>query len=98
MAGGWRANAAGAVGDGRRIKLLGVASAKRYPLLPNVPAISETFAGFEIISYIGFMLPAKTPPSVIATLNKEVNAILSIDTMRSLAGQAGHDCRRRNTG
>jgi tripartite-type tricarboxylate transporter receptor subunit TctC len=72
-----------------KIKLLGVTSAKRYPLLPNVPAISETFAGFEIISYIGFMLPTKTPSSVIATLNKEVNAILATDTMRSWLDKQG---------
>ena len=31
------------------------------PLLPNVPAISETFPQFKIISYIGFMLPKNTP-------------------------------------
>ena len=65
-----------------KIKVLGVTSEKRYPLLPNVPAISETFEGFKIISYIGFMLPKKTPAPVIATLNKEVNQILGTDTMR----------------
>ncbi|WP_051379244.1 tripartite tricarboxylate transporter substrate-binding protein [Bradyrhizobium murdochi] len=32
-----------------KIKLLGVTSEKRFPLLPNLPAISETFAGFKII-------------------------------------------------
>jgi tripartite-type tricarboxylate transporter receptor subunit TctC len=72
-----------------RIKLLGVTSEARYPLLPSVPAISETFAGFKIISYIGFMLPAKTPPSVIATLNKEVNAILVTDAMKSWLDKQG---------
>jgi tripartite-type tricarboxylate transporter receptor subunit TctC len=72
-----------------KIKLLGVTSEKRFPLLPNVPAISETFAGFKIISYIGFMLPKKTPTSVIATLNKEVNAVLATDTMRAWLDKQG---------
>ncbi|MBR0830369.1 tripartite tricarboxylate transporter substrate binding protein [Bradyrhizobium manausense] len=71
------------------IKLLGVTSEKRYPLLPNVPAISETFPGFNIISYIGFMLPKKTPEPVIAALNKEVNAILVTDTMRAWLDKQG---------
>ncbi|MEH2508276.1 tripartite-type tricarboxylate transporter receptor subunit TctC [Bradyrhizobium sp. AZCC 1578] len=72
-----------------KIKLLGVTSEKRFPLLPNVPAISETFAGFKIISYIGFMLPKKTPTPVITTLNKEVNAVLATDTMRAWLDKQG---------
>jgi len=47
-----------------------------------VPAISETFPGFKIISYIGFMLPRNTPKPVVAALNKEMNQILAADTMR----------------
>ncbi len=72
-----------------KIKLLGVTSEQRYPLLPSVPAISETFPGFKIISYIGFMLPKKTPAEVIAALNKEVNAILATDTMRAWLDKQG---------
>lgn len=72
-----------------RIKLLGVTSEQRFPLLPNVPAISETFPGYKIISYIGFMLPKKTPAAVIAALNKEVNTILATDTMRAWLDKQG---------
>jgi tripartite-type tricarboxylate transporter receptor subunit TctC len=72
-----------------KIKLLGVTSEKRYPLLPNVPAISETFPGFKVISYIGLMLPKKTPAPVIAILNQEVNAILATDTMRMWLDKQG---------
>lgn len=72
-----------------RIKLLGVTSEQRFRLLPNVPAISETFPGYKIISYIGFMLPKRTPAAVIAALNKEVNGILATDTMRSWLDKQG---------
>ena len=72
-----------------KIKLLGVTSEKRYPLLPNVPAISETFPDFKIISYIGLMLPKKTPSSVLVALNKEVNAILASDPMRAWLDKQG---------
>src|SRR5438046_8606393 len=72
-----------------KIKVLGVTSEKRYPLLPNVPAISETFPEFKIISYIGFMLPRNTPKPVIATLNKEVNQILATDSMRAWLDKQG---------
>lgn len=72
-----------------KIKLLGVTSEQRYPLLPNVPAISETFPQFKIISYIGLMLPRNTPAPVIATVNKEVNAVLATDAMRSWLDKQG---------
>lgn len=72
-----------------KIKLLGVTSEKRYPMLPDVPAISETFPGFNIISYIGFMLPGKTPPGVVAALNKEVNAVLATEPMRAWLDKQG---------
>lgn len=72
-----------------KIKVLGVTSEQRYPLLPNIPAISETFPGFKIISYIGLMLPRKTPTSVIATLNKEVNQVLATDAMRAWLDKQG---------
>jgi tripartite-type tricarboxylate transporter receptor subunit TctC len=72
-----------------KIKLLGVTSEKRYPLLPNVPAISETFEQFKIISYIGFMLPRNTPKPVIATLNTEVNQILATESMRAWLDKQG---------
>src|SRR5437899_2138842 len=65
-----------------KIKVLGVTSEKRYPLLPDVPAISEAFPEFKIISYIGFLLPKNTPKPVIAALNKEVNQVLATDSMR----------------
>jgi tripartite-type tricarboxylate transporter receptor subunit TctC len=72
-----------------RIKVLGVTSEKRFPLLPEVPAISETFPQFKIISYIGFMLPRNTPKPVIDTLNKEVNQILASDSMRAWLDKQG---------
>jgi tripartite-type tricarboxylate transporter receptor subunit TctC len=72
-----------------KIKVLGVTSEKRFPLLPNVPAISETFPGFKIVSYLGFMLPKNTPAPVIAALNREVNQVLATDTMRAWLDKQG---------
>jgi tripartite-type tricarboxylate transporter receptor subunit TctC len=72
-----------------KIKVLGVTSDKRFPLLPNVPAISETLPEVKIISYIGFMLLKNTPAPVIAALNKEVNQVLTTDTMRAWLDKQG---------
>ncbi len=60
-----------------KIKFLGVTSEKRFPLLPEVPPISETFPGFNIDIYFGLMAPKGTPEPVIKALNAEVNKVLS---------------------
>ena len=51
-------------------------------MLPDVPAIGETFPQYNLISFMGLMVPRDTPQPVIATLNKEVNRILSDDATR----------------
>src|SRR2546423_11397546 len=41
-----------------RIRAIGVASSKRSPALPDVPAINESLSGFEADSWFGLMMPA----------------------------------------
>jgi tripartite-type tricarboxylate transporter receptor subunit TctC len=72
-----------------KIKLLGVTSEKRFPLLPDVPAISETFPGFNVVTYMGLMVPKATSAAVIATLNTEVNRVLSSPDTREWLEKQG---------
>ena len=51
-------------------------------MLPDVPAIGETFPHYNLISYMVLMLPRDTPPAVVAILNREMNRILSDDGTR----------------
>ncbi|MCC7347926.1 MAG: tripartite tricarboxylate transporter substrate binding protein [Variibacter sp.] len=52
------------------IKALGVTSAKRWPTLPDMPAISETLPGYDSIPWYGLFATAGTPPEILARLNK----------------------------
>ena len=55
---------------------LAVASAQRYPLLPNCPSLAELgYPGAEGSSWVGFWVPKGTPANVVAALNKAINAI-----------------------
>jgi len=64
--------------EGRRIKVLGVATAKRVGALPDVPAVAEAgLPGFESIGWFGFVAPAGTPGEVIGKLNDAVVAALT---------------------
>jgi tripartite-type tricarboxylate transporter receptor subunit TctC len=53
-----------------KLKVLAVTTAQRSALLPDVPAVAETYPGFEIDTWWGLVAPAGTPMEVVQTLNK----------------------------
>jgi tripartite-type tricarboxylate transporter receptor subunit TctC len=61
-----------------RLRPIAVASAKRQPLLPNVPTIAETagFEGFQADQWYGLLTVAGTPQPIVDQLNKAVVAML----------------------
>jgi tripartite-type tricarboxylate transporter receptor subunit TctC len=60
-----------------RLRPIGVTTATRLEVLPNVPAVAEFVAGFEGIGFVGIGAPRSTPFEVIERLNKEINAFLA---------------------
>ena len=72
-----------------KIKFLGVTTEKRDPLLPDVPAISETYPGFNIDIYFGVMAPKRTPEAIVATLNSEFNKVLATPDVREALRKLG---------
>lgn len=60
-----------------RLKALAVTTAQRSSTLPDVPAIAETYPGFEIDTWWGLVAPAGTPPEVVQTLNKAFTEALA---------------------
>jgi tripartite-type tricarboxylate transporter receptor subunit TctC len=57
---------------------IAVTSAKRTPLLPDVPTVIESgVPGFEVLGWFGVFAPAGTPPDVIKRLNVEINKIIA---------------------
>ena len=61
---------------GGNVRALGVTSPKRWPSVPDVPAIAETVPGFESVGFYGISAPKGTPPEVIEILNKAVGEAL----------------------
>ena len=69
--------------DAGNVRALAVASTKRIPTWPEVPTMAELgFANFDYGGFVGLAAPAKTPASVIAFLNKELNAVIRSDDFR----------------
>ena len=62
--------------DGK-LRALAITSAKRSPLLPNLPTVAEAgLPGFESITWIGLVAPAGTPKAVVDRVNTELNTAL----------------------
>jgi tripartite-type tricarboxylate transporter receptor subunit TctC len=66
-----------------RLRMLAVSSPKRSPLLPNVPAISETLPNFGVAAWFGLAAPAGTPPDVMAKLNDAINKSIAEPAMQA---------------
>jgi tripartite-type tricarboxylate transporter receptor subunit TctC len=62
---------------GGSVRALGVTSAKRWPSVPDIPAIAETVPGYEATVFYGMSAPKGTPPEIVATLNKAINEVLN---------------------
>jgi tripartite-type tricarboxylate transporter receptor subunit TctC len=65
-----------------RVRALGVTSAKRTPLVPDLPTISESVPGYEFIGWYGLAAPSKTPAPVLGKLNAEVVGALKTPEFR----------------
>jgi tripartite-type tricarboxylate transporter receptor subunit TctC len=62
---------------GGSLRALGVTTAERSPLLPDVATVAEAVPGYEASALFGMGAPKKTPKEIIEKLNKEINALLA---------------------
>jgi tripartite-type tricarboxylate transporter receptor subunit TctC len=56
-----------------RLRALGVTTATRSDVLPDVPTIGETVLGYEASSWQGIGAPAHTPDEIVNRLNDDIN-------------------------
>ena len=74
---------------GGKVKALAVTSAKRTPLLPNVPTVIESgLPGYEVNTYFGLFAPSGTPREILQRLQREAAAaVQSPEVKERFAGQ-----------
>ena len=65
-----------------RLRALAVTTAKRSKAIPDLPAISETVAGYDADNWYGLIAPARTPPLILDTLHREISAILQAPELK----------------
>jgi tripartite-type tricarboxylate transporter receptor subunit TctC len=79
----------GNIRDGR-LRAIGITGAVRNPTLPDVPTIAEAgLPGYESSLWQGYVMPARTPPGVIARANREVTSVLNDAGVRAALTEQG---------
>jgi tripartite-type tricarboxylate transporter receptor subunit TctC len=74
---------------GGRIKVLATTGAKRDPLIPELPTVAETVPGYDITQWWGVVVPARTPPAIVAKLHAEIIKALQAPEIRDLIAKQG---------
>ncbi len=61
-----------------KLKALAVGSPRPLPALPGVPAVAQTFAGFDTDGWQALMAPAGTPREILAQLSSEIARVMAM--------------------
>lgn len=73
-----------------KVKVLGVTSAQRSTLVPDIPTLNEQgFKGFDVSTWYGLFAPAGTPDEIVNLLAEKTIAFLSTPRARELFLQQG---------
>jgi tripartite-type tricarboxylate transporter receptor subunit TctC len=74
-----------------KVRALAILASERSPLLPDVPTMAEAgFPGLEASATFGLMLPAKTPPAVIAKVHAAMKKAISNPATRKQLDEMGY--------
>src|SRR4051812_32698587 len=74
-----------------RLRALGMSTAGRIALLPDVPAVGEFLPGYEAVATQGLGAPRGTPSEIIDTLNREINAGLADPKIMARLADLGNE-------
>src|SRR4051812_8494663 len=74
----------------KKVKALAVTSAARHPQLPDVPTMAESGVPDYVTTFwTGVIVPAGTPPEIVAKLNAAINDGLNTPAMRDSLARVG---------
>jgi tripartite-type tricarboxylate transporter receptor subunit TctC len=74
------------------VRLLGIASLSRTPVMPEGLTIAESgLPGFDVPVWFGLFAPAGTDQSIIAAINKAMNAVLAMQDVKDSLAKLGFE-------
>ena len=73
-----------------KLRAIAVTSGRRLANLPQIPTVAESgLRGYEVALWMGVFLPARTPGSIVETLNRELNATMTSREISDLLANHG---------
>jgi len=81
-----------------KLRALAVTTLARSPAMPDLPTIAESgLPGFDLTTWFGILVPAGTPPEIVARLNAEIVRALNAKDMRERLEKMGAEPPANNT-
>jgi len=81
----------------KKVKILGLVSAQRLSLAPEIPTIAETFPGYDLGIWQSLVAPAGTPREVVLKLHGSIRKVLAMPEVREKLLTAGIEPASSNT-
>lgn len=73
-----------------RVRALGVSTAQRFPLAPDIPTVAEAVPGFSLTVWFTLAMAAGAPAPVLARANAALNTVLAQAETRERLGRLGY--------
>jgi len=77
--------------DGGRARAIAVTGTSPAPKLPNVPTIASVVPGFEALTFHGLHAPARTPPAIVAKIQRDAATVMQRADTRDQLGASSLD-------
>lgn len=74
---------------GGQVRALGITTAKRSTLAPELPPVNDTVPGFDVSSWFALFVPAKTPREIIARMHADTKTALADPQVADKLGKLG---------
>jgi tripartite-type tricarboxylate transporter receptor subunit TctC len=74
-----------------RLRALGVTTASRLEVVPDIPTVAEFLPGYDVSDWTGIGVPRGTPVEIVDRLNAEVNAALADAKIRARLAELGSE-------
>jgi tripartite-type tricarboxylate transporter receptor subunit TctC len=72
-----------------RLRALGVTTAMRLEVVPDIPTVAEYLPGYEVSDWTGIGVPKGTPAEIVDRLNVEINAALADPKIKAHLAELG---------
>lgn len=74
-----------------QLNIIAVTTARRSPVLPEIPSIAETLPGYDASLWTGLLAPAETPAAAISRIHREVTRLLQTEEVEVAYRKLGTD-------